>query len=385
MPTTITAEQLEYFKQQNPHNTGLQQVTLDQVLENTSGKVDWDSIPSKEPLTETAAAEAFGLTDCQLKIGWVVVDIVCIAVGAIGLRKSMSASTAARAAEAVGPVVSKIELIIADMSAPGASLTTRAWGVFKILNEIRKGGCLSAVIAAFTDSLSWWDMILYGVTGMATIVAALATDGAAFAAEVVIVLATFGFLASDIANAVQSCSITPAPAPAPEPVPQPTPDPFPFEPKIAMRTYTGNALTIVENGGLNDPNVPIQTDRRVVGPWEKFTVVSIDEGNRTFALKTCNGNFLTAVNGGGLGGPNDSSSPVHTDATLLGPWEELTLVQQSDGTYAICTTSGYYLTATNGGGWGEAANQYPIHTDASVLGGWETFTAVDFSNAAVAP
>jgi hypothetical protein len=135
---------------------------------------------------------------------------------------------------------------------------------------------------------------------------------------------------------------------------------------------------VVNNGGLGGPNDAssiIHTDATEIGPWEKFTLVPLDTTNKRFALKTMTGNYLTAVNGGGLGGPNDASSIIHTDATEVGPWESLVLIEQPDGTYAIRTTSGYYLTAVNGGGLGGPNDASSIiHTDATQVGPWETFT-----------
>lgn len=81
------------------------------------------------------------------------------------------------------------------------------------------------------------------------------------------------------------------------------------------------------------------------------------------------------MNGGGIGGPNDASSPVHTDATWIDTWERLIFEQQADGTFAICTTSGFYLTAVNGGGYSNPAQ--PINTNRTVRGPWETFTMVN--------
>lgn len=117
----------------------------------------------------------------------------------------------------------------------------------------------------------------------------------------------------------------------------------------------------------------------MVGPWEQFTLVTIDTNQKTFALKANDGNYVTAVNAGGIGGPNDVTSPIHTDATAIGGWETLTLEKQSNGTYALKTPSGFYLTALNSGGFGEAANKKPIHTDAKNLGPWETFTLVQIN------
>ena len=372
----ITQKQLNDFKRLYPNNARVQALTLDQVITNTSGKtIDWNSIHDrpKGPSTALMAMPAVPITPCQMAIGYVVFDVVCLAVGAVGLRATVKASTVEAMAHAVTPVLSKIEVSISRMAAQGASKTDIAWGVFDILKTIYTGGSLGAVFSAFTDSLTWWDMILYGVTGIATIVAAVATDGVAFAAEIIVLLASAGFVASDSVKAVQACSIPAAP-PESDPTPKSGSDPFPFEPVVALKTINGNTVTIVDNGGLGGGQVAIQTDRTVVGPWEKFTVEPINAAAKTFALKTVSGNYVTAVNGGGIGGPNDASSPVHTDATWVGPWEHLIFEQQPDGTFAICTTSGFYLTAVNGGGVG--GNDQPINTDRTVLGPWETFTMV---------
>ncbi|WP_342616753.1 hypothetical protein [Rhodoferax sp. GW822-FHT02A01] len=373
--TNLTENKLDDFKNLYPNNPRIQALTLDEVLKNTAGMtVDWSKIKFQQRSVAAAAA----ISGCQLAVGYVVFDVVCLAVGAVGLRAGVSGSTVQAMANAVAPVLSKIEIIIARLAAQGATTSEIAWGVFEILKTIYSGGCLGAVFEAFTDSLKWWEMVLYGITGVATIVAALATDGMAFVAEIVILLATFGFLLSDSASAIQICNLPPE-QPEPGPNPTPGPDPFPFEPVVAIRTVNGHTLTVVNNGGLGGGNVAIQTDSRTVGPWEKFVLVPIDAQSRTFALRTSNGNYVTAVNGGGMGGANDASSPLHTDATWVDSWERLIFEQQADGTYAICTTAGYYLTAVNGGGWGEGANQKPIHTDARALGPWETFSLISVS------
>lgn len=354
----ITQQQLDDFKKLFPGDQNLQNLSLPAVLHYAEMRpVDWHGLKFGHPRT-LAATTATTLTECQKAIGWVIVDCICLGVGAYTLRPTVPASAAENMVRAAAPALSKIEKIVAEISAAD-SLPKQAWGVFKILKEIWNADCLSAVFAAFVDSLSWWDAILYGITGLATIVAALATEGIAFVGEVVILLATAGFLASDSVKAYNACSA------------QPPPEPFVSG---AIRTINGHTLTIVNNGGLGTDDVAIRTDKKTVGDYEKFTLVPIDVTRKMFALKTANGRYVTAVRGGGIGGPNDATSPVHTDATWTGPWEALRFERQANGTYAICTTSGNYLTAVRGGGWGEGANTKPIHTDATALGPWETFT-----------
>lgn len=210
---TITQEHLDAFKKQYLFSEEIQALTLVNLLQNTEGKtVNWESMHTLSSDQDMLSTEgSLKLTDCQLSIGYVIFDVICLAVGAVGLRSSVRPGTVAAMAQAAAPVLSKIEMIIARMAAPGASTSVLAWGVFDILKTIVSGGCLGAVVSAFTASLTWWDMILYGVTAVATIIAALATDGLAFVAEVIILLATFGFLVSDSVKAVQSCSLPPPP------------------------------------------------------------------------------------------------------------------------------------------------------------------------------
>jgi hypothetical protein len=158
-----------------------------------------------------------------------------------------------------------------------------------------------------------------------------------------------------------------------------------FAPVIAIQAVNGDYMVVVGNGGLGGGNVAIQTDRTVVGAWEQFTVETIDAQAGTFALQTCNGNYVTAVNGGGMGGPNDATCPVHTDAHDVFTWIELSMEPQPNGTYAIRTMNGHYLTAVNGGGYSDPQNLQPIETNRTVLGPWETFTAVPIPQVQFAP
>ena len=211
--TNITQQQLDDFKKLYPYNHDIQALTLPVVQQNTSGRaVDWKSLKFSDHPADTTVRK-MALTSCQMAVGWVVFDAVSLAFGAVGLRSSVSSATIEAMAQPAGPVLSKIETTIARISAEGASTTQQAWGVFEILKTIFNGGSFGAVMSAFVGSLSWWDMILYGITGTATIIAALATDGLAFAAEVALLLATTGFLVSDSVKAVQACNL---PAPSPE-------------------------------------------------------------------------------------------------------------------------------------------------------------------------
>jgi hypothetical protein len=198
--------------------------------------------------------------------------------------------------------------------------------------------------------------------------------------------------------------------------------------EYAVQTATGNYLTAVDGGGRIDD--VIHTDATQVNAWEKFrlwdappSIVYIDL--HFVAIQTVSGNYLTAVGGGGK-----IVNAIHTDATTIGTWERFwlwkcgdvgsgyqyavwnpmngyflvanagggritsvfsnpspdfprewgrfTLIQQNDGTYAIQTASGNYLTAVGGGGLAHGtAESDNLHTDATWVRAWEKFRLVD--------
>ncbi|MEQ8199085.1 MAG: hypothetical protein ABRQ27_13970 [Clostridiaceae bacterium] len=110
----------------------------------------------------------------------------------------------------------------------------------------------------------------------------------------------------------------------------------------------------------------IHTDAKVMGPWENFKL--IDKGNGWYAIQTRDGYYLTVVDGGGK-----ISDVIHTEARTIGPWEKFKLIDEGNGWYAIQTIEGNYLTAVNGGG----RTVDVIHSDATDIGPWEKFKIND--------
>ncbi len=135
---------------------------------------------------------------------------------------------------------------------------------------------------------------------------------------------------------------------------------------IAIRLVSGNYYLTAEGGGgrTTDPNTdPIHTNRRVtqgIDIWEKFTLHFTSPG---WALQTYDGtHYLTAEGGGGR-----ATDAIHTNATAIGPWEKFTLEFQNDGTFAIKTANGNYVTAVGG------RSQNAVRTDATAVGVSEKF------------
>ncbi len=151
-----------------------------------------------------------------------------------------------------------------------------------------------------------------------------------------------------------------------------------------LQTGKGYFLTAAQGGGVGTGfDVPIRTDSRVAGEWERFWLEPLGWvqergpllGTRRFALRTADGHYVTAVNNGGMYGPRAPLSPIQTNQGKKGPWETFYFEPQLDGTFAIRTSAGFYWTAVDGGGRTEKPNQrpQPVRTNATVIGNWETF------------
>jgi hypothetical protein len=200
---TLTQVQFEDYKKVFPEDAKLQELTYEKLVSKVGNECDMSNIPF-ENRTETTQLLGGSALDCATGIGFVVYDCICLFIGAGGLRGSATKAEASAVGKAITPVLSEMEGFIKTLS-EGGSASDTAWAIWGIIKTIYNGGCLGAVVAAFLNSLTWYNAILYSATALATIVAALATDGAAEVAAMVIQLATFGFLVSDSASAYDAC------------------------------------------------------------------------------------------------------------------------------------------------------------------------------------
>jgi len=111
---------------------------------------------------------------------------------------------------AIGDVPSKlIVLLDAIKNTEGAQ---RALAIGKYIGGLWNVGAFKAWWGVITDSLSWWQWVVLGVTVVAQVIAWVATEWVAFAAEVVLVLASLPTLIADVINAVSVCGTNNAPA-----------------------------------------------------------------------------------------------------------------------------------------------------------------------------
>ncbi len=216
--------------------------------------------------------------------------------------------------------------------------------------------------------------------------------------------------------------------------------PSPYDKTI--QTASGNYLTAVNGGGMT-ANV-LHTDATQPKDWERFRLIYMGGFPPPYyGIGTIKGNFLTAVGAGGR-----YQDAVHSDAKQIQAWEQFRimkcgdpgsgyeygvmaadgeflaastyegkpnfglnghpteaemkfkLIRQGDGTYALQTVNGRYLTALGGGGQVEKYDRKywtpdcgglfggpciggsaPIfHTDATQVQAWEKFRFVDQGN-----
>ena len=145
-------------------------------------------------------------TDCEKQIGYVIFDCVCLMLGAVELRASLTAEAAEDMAEAAKPVLSKMDKYIITIADEASSKTEVATAVFGIMSTIWSGGCLGAVVSSWLGTLSVGNMILYGATAFGTLLAAFATDGAAEIGLIIVELATAGWLIEDSIKCADECS-----------------------------------------------------------------------------------------------------------------------------------------------------------------------------------
>lgn len=207
--SSITHQSFEAYKAINPHDKRLQSLTLEELLRETNGRtVDYRyiSYENESPLLPGAISFTSTGWDCGLGIGYVVFDCLCLFLGAASLRASFTAKAAEEIGEAAKPVASQLMKYVQTIKAADSSKTELATAVFGVISTIYSGACLGAVLSAFLGNLQWYQGVLYGATALGTIMAALATDGAAEIGVIIVEIATAGFLVVDASKCAEACA-----------------------------------------------------------------------------------------------------------------------------------------------------------------------------------
>ncbi|MBL8211537.1 MAG: hypothetical protein JNK87_12525 [Bryobacterales bacterium] len=123
---------------------------------------------------------------------------------------------------------------------------------------------------------------------------------------------------------------------------------------VVVGGFAGAIGAVIGGGGGANPG-DVHADRALVGPWEKFLLVTLTPNN--VAISSWRG-FFCAENGGG--------GPVHANRPHIRTWETHTLLRNPNGTVSFRSSGGHFLVAESGGGsvcnWNRTA-----------IGPWEQF------------
>ncbi len=145
------------------------------------------------------------ISTCEKQQAYVVFDAICLMLGAGEARAALTGEAAEEIAEAAKPVLSKMEQYIVTIASKESSTTEIATAVFGVISTIWSGGCLGEVFGAWLGTLDVGQKILYSLTGLATIAAACATDGAAEIGVIALELCNAGWLIDDSVKAIDAC------------------------------------------------------------------------------------------------------------------------------------------------------------------------------------
>ena len=145
-----------------------------------------------------------------------------------------------------------------------------------------------------------------------------------------------------------------------------------FSPHFAIQTPKGTFLTALGHGGQSAADA-IHSDATAASDWEMFDFLKIGDPGSDFTYS------LEAMSPAGatLGFLNATDGGRHSDRASLtlqpGPGYMLafTLIAQADGTHALKTASGYFVTSNAGGLPGAG-----FRTDTPQVNAWEKFTLV---------
>lgn len=161
--------------------------------------------PTKPAAMPASGTDAFGLTKCE-EAGFVVLlDVIMLALSVLGLKTAYNQTVNRAVLRELGPDTLRGLMANIHNLRNATSTLERAKEMFSLLGAIYNAGMLRAVVKHFFDGMSWFEWMKTGIIALAQFIAWFATDGAAFVAEMVIVLASAVSLGQDIAKMAECC------------------------------------------------------------------------------------------------------------------------------------------------------------------------------------
>jgi hypothetical protein len=203
----LTQDNLNEFKKYLNEDEQAQLPTVDQLLAYAQGKVLDGSVA--QTATDADLRKRFPrdlpVSDCTVKITVVVVDLILVAISGFGLKQKVVGAgirAAAGTIEAHQSDFTQLLLIILDDTRSKKDVVLAGLRIIKLVVNL---GLLGAICSAIMHSLTWYDMILYGVLFVGEVGALFATEGIAALALLAQFLAKGGQTIVAITEAVTAC------------------------------------------------------------------------------------------------------------------------------------------------------------------------------------
>ena len=132
-------------------------------------------------------------TSKWIQIASIVVEAILLVCQAVGIKVAVSESTILKTAEEIVPVIessSALQKAVEGLqaAAESGSKWEIAKAIFTLIKDSYSAGILWKVIKSLCSNMSTWDWIKTAGIVTAMIIAALATDGAALIAKIVLAL-----------------------------------------------------------------------------------------------------------------------------------------------------------------------------------------------------
>ena len=141
---------------------------------------------------------------CDKRIGYVIYDCVCLALGATEARSRITDKDAEKLAAAVVSIQQSLKQPITAI-AEKQDRYVIASEVFNIVSRLYSSGLLSDVLKVWIGTLTASAALKYGANAFKTIIASMCTDGAALIGIIVIEIATFPELITDAIECTKDC------------------------------------------------------------------------------------------------------------------------------------------------------------------------------------
>ena len=143
--------------------------------------------------------------ECNIQIGYVVYDCMCLILGATEMRKYANDAEARIIAAAAEPALSGIKLNVLKIADPASNKTDVSGAAYKIVAAIYSSGCLAEVYKTWVGSLPAKSALKYTSKALKALIASFFTDGAALFGIIMIEMATFDYLIEDSISCKDYC------------------------------------------------------------------------------------------------------------------------------------------------------------------------------------